>query len=63
PPGWALLCDLDNSGRVDLADLATLTDTWLLTDENQPADVTRSGTIDLEDFAIFTSQWLRTTAR
>ena len=63
PPGWALLCDLDNSGRVDLADLAPMADTWLLQAEIQPADVSRNGTVNLEDFAELTTQWLQTAIR
>lgn len=58
PPGCALLCDLDNSGCVDLADLPPMAAAWLHAGHALPADVTRNGTVDLEDVAQLAAQWL-----
>ncbi len=58
PPGWALLCDLDNSGNVNLSDFATLAAAWMQTAQNQPPDVNRDGIIDLEDLMLLTDDWL-----
>ena len=58
PPGWALLCDLDNSGDVNLSDFAPLATAWMETAENQPPDVSRDGTVDLGDLVLFTDDWL-----
>ncbi len=63
PPGWALLCDLDNSYQVDFDDLLPMIDTWLLTGLNQPADVSRDGIVSLEDFAALAEQWLNRAVR
>ncbi|MBC8379577.1 MAG: hypothetical protein H8E62_10420 [Planctomycetes bacterium] len=59
PPGWALLCDLDNSGNVNLSDFAPLAAAWMQTAENQPPDVSHDGTVDLGDLILFTDEWLK----
>ena len=61
PPGWALLCDMDNSGSVNLSDLAPMAAAWLQSAPNQPPDVTRDGTVDLDDILLLAQDWLETT--
>ena len=61
PPGWMLLCDLDNSGRVDLSDFATMAAAWLQSAANLPPDVSRNGTVNLDDVALLAQDWLKIT--
>lgn len=61
PPGWALLCDLDNSGAVNLSDFILMANTWLQTAEDQPADVSRDETVNIEDVFLLAQDWLKTT--
>ena len=61
PVGWALLCDLDNSGDVTLDDFIPMIEAWLQTEENQPSDVSRNGIVNLEDMALLGQDWLKTT--
>ncbi len=58
PPGWMLLCDLDNSLTVDFGDFVLLAEMWLQTAEHLPADVSRDGMVGLDDLARLTEQWL-----
>ena len=58
-PSWALLCDLDNSGIVDLSDITSMAAEWLQSGPNLPPDVSRDGTFNIEDFALLTQDWLK----
>ena len=61
PPGWALLCDLDNSGDVNMDDFILMADAWLQATETQTPDVSRDGTVNLEDIGLLGEDWLKTT--
>lgn len=61
PPGWALLCDLDNSGNADINDFISMVELWLQTGGNQPPDVSRDGIVNLEDMGMLAQDWLETT--
>ena len=60
-PGWALLCDLDNSGIVNLSDFTTMSEAWLQSAQNLPPDISRNGTVNLDDVALLAQDWLKTT--
>jgi len=60
PEGWAMLSDLDNSGRVTLNDFALLAELWLTALDALPADTTRDGVVDSADLMLMADQWLRT---
>jgi hypothetical protein len=62
PPGWALLCDLDNSGNVTMDDFIWMVEAWLQVAENQPPDVSRDGIVNLEDMGLLAQDWLETTS-
>lgn len=61
PLGWALLCDLDNSGIVNVNDFSTMAEMWLQTGQNLPPDVSRNGTVTIEDFSLLAQDWLKIT--
>ena len=63
PPGWALLCDLTNDGRVNLADLSHLAENWLKEKDNLPGDVSRDGWVQTEDLILFAQEWLTEATR
>jgi len=50
--------DLNNSNRVDFADVRLLADKWLKQQPLLPEDLDRNGSVDSEDFAVFGRQWL-----
>jgi hypothetical protein len=52
------LADFTDDCFVDYADLAILTDNWLLTPQNPAIDMNENGTIDLRDYAVLASMWL-----
>ncbi|MHC4291770.1 MAG: right-handed parallel beta-helix repeat-containing protein [Planctomycetota bacterium] len=60
-PGWALLCDLDNSGNVSVDDFISMGELWLQTGAGQPTDVSRDGIVNLEDMGLLGQDWLETT--
>jgi hypothetical protein len=60
PKGWALLNDLDNSGRVTQEDFVLLADRWLSAADALPADTTRDGLVDWADLVLMADQWLHT---
>jgi len=61
PPGWTLLADLTNNGKVELADLTWWLNCWLSTENNTPADLNRDSATDLADFARLAADWLAQT--
>jgi len=58
PYDWALLSDMDNSGRVDFSDYSYLSDFYGLQDENLDGDLNRDGSADWNDIALFADDWL-----
>lgn len=62
--GTGLQGDFDNSGKVDISDLAYLTEYWLAEyseyQECQRVDINGDGIIAFEDFAEFAQNWLLT---
>jgi predicted outer membrane repeat protein len=62
PYDWALLSDVDNSGKIDYIDLNYLCQIWLSTDIEQYADFNRDGIIDNKDLALLASDWLDETS-
>jgi len=61
PYDWALLCDSNNDGIADSADLTTQADDWLTTDNQQPGDLNRDGIVNLVDFAALAGEWIKVT--
>ncbi len=61
PHGWALLCDVDNNGKVNLTDFAYMC--MAFTEEDEPfADFNRDVVMDMLDAALLTEDWLKTTS-
>lgn len=65
---YKLLGDIDDSGCVDVGDLAVFASYWLTTDcaydgeggcTCEGADLNLDGTVNLHDFAILSNQWLK----
>jgi hypothetical protein len=61
PYNWALLSDIDNSGYVDFADYAYLTDDYGQEQENLNGDLNRDGEITIDDIFPLTDDWLLAT--
>jgi hypothetical protein len=55
------LCDFDKNNEVGLSDLALLTDAWLQSPTDSPADIAPlgnpDGTVDFQDYALFATHW------
>jgi len=62
PRGWALLADMDNSGRVDLTDLGLWTGYWLDAVGGWPGDLNRDGIQDFADYCLFAADWMESTS-
>lgn len=62
PYDWALLCDIDNTGLVDLKDFAWLSSIWLNHDNELFADFNRDAVVDNNDLDLLTEDWLLTTS-
>ncbi|MGA2915191.1 MAG: right-handed parallel beta-helix repeat-containing protein [Sedimentisphaerales bacterium] len=61
PYGWALLSDIDNSGKVDFADFFYLVNYYLQEGENLNSDLNRDGAVNLEDLSLIALDWLKFT--
>jgi hypothetical protein len=61
PYDWALLSDMDNSGRVDFADFSYLAGYYGQEGEKLSGDLNRDGKVDLEDISLITADWLKST--
>jgi predicted outer membrane repeat protein len=61
PYGWALLCDIDNSGIVDFGDYARLAMLWLQQGDEFFADFNRDTNIDTNDLYLLAEDWLDIT--
>jgi len=61
PYDWALLSDMDNSGRVDFADFSYLAGYYGQEGEKLSGDLNRDGKVDLEDISLTTADWLKST--
>lgn len=62
PPGWALLCDIDNDGVVNLRDFNRLAGMNEAVGANSVADVNRDSRVNGADLARLADDWLRETA-
>jgi hypothetical protein len=58
---WALLSDMDNSGRVDFADFSYLAGYYGEEGEKLSGDLNRNGKVDLEDISLIAADWLKST--
>ncbi|HBG27728.1 MAG: hypothetical protein A2Y10_19200 [Planctomycetes bacterium GWF2_41_51] len=61
PYGWALLGDMDNSGRVNFEDYAYLTDFYGMQEEKLDGDLNRDGIVDFDDMILLAADWLKKT--
>ncbi len=61
PYDWALLCDIDNSGIVDLKDFAWLSSLWMNQDDELFADFNRNAEVEANDLDLLINNWLNTT--
>jgi len=61
PPGWGLLCDLNNDGVVEGWDYSRLADHWLKNEIFLHEDVNRDGTINSRDLKLLLADWLSET--
>jgi len=61
PYDWALLSDMDNSGKVNFADYSYLTQFYGSSGEKLDGDLNRDGRIDLEDIYLIVADWLDNT--
>jgi len=55
-PNWCGGCDIDHSGRVNLADFAIFAENWLW--GKIPADIDIDWDVDLADFVYFANHWM-----
>lgn len=58
PVNWHNIADITNDDIVNSYDLAALTDFWLASSLEQPADMNRNGVVDFVDFALMADNWL-----
>jgi hypothetical protein len=63
PPNWALLSDMTNNRKNDLADLKILVDYWLTAGQCLPPDLDRNGFVDPADYSIFAQQFGQTASQ
>jgi hypothetical protein len=61
PYDWALLCDINNDGTVDLTDLAWFAFLWPQSGDELFADFNRDTIADTNDLELLTNDWLNTT--
>jgi parallel beta-helix repeat protein len=61
PPGWALLTDLDNDGKVNLRDFNRLAGLYRATGKNTAGDVTRDSRVNYADLTLLADAWLQKT--
>ncbi|MHC4528295.1 MAG: right-handed parallel beta-helix repeat-containing protein, partial [Planctomycetota bacterium] len=57
PHDWGQLCDINNDGTVDFADVGCWAQYWLDTGGELPGDLDRSGQVDNGDFALLGRDW------
>ena len=50
--------DVNNDGRVDLTDAATVGESWLVEDRLRAANIDRVGRVDLDDLTALAEAWL-----
>jgi hypothetical protein len=62
PYDWALLCDINNDGTVDLTDLAWFASLWPQSGDELFADFNRDTNIDINDLEMFAEDWLKQTS-
>jgi hypothetical protein len=62
PYDWAILGDLTNDGKVDLADLARWAESSPADGTDCPADLNRNGIIEMADLALLAQCWLKQTS-
>jgi hypothetical protein len=61
PYRWALLSDMDNSGRVNMEDFSYLANSYGTVGENIDGDFNRDAKVDLDDAALLADDWLKVT--
>ena len=61
PPGWALLCDFDNDGKVNLRDFNRFTGMYRAAGTNNAADSSRDSRVNYTDLALLADGWLQKT--
>lgn len=63
PYGWAILCDINDDGTVDLTDLAWYACLYPQTGNELSPDFNRDQSIDANDLNLLADDWLKTTVR
>jgi parallel beta-helix repeat protein len=58
PYDWALLSDMDNSGKVNFADYSYLAQFYSSSGEKIDGDLNRDGQVDFEDINLIAADWL-----
>jgi uncharacterized membrane protein len=61
PYGWALLSDMDNSGKVDFVDYSYLANLYGEEGQNLSGDLNRDGKVNIEDISLIAFDWLEFT--
>jgi uncharacterized membrane protein len=58
PYNWALLADMDNSGKVDFVDYSLLAELYGNSADKLNGDLNRDGKVDMEDLKLLAADWL-----
>jgi hypothetical protein len=61
PHGWALPCDIDNDGIVDLTDLAKFASLYVDSGDELVADFNRDETVTVLDFGFLANDSMNST--
>jgi hypothetical protein len=62
PYRWALMGDMDNSGRVSMPDFSYLSSFYGMTGDNLDGDLNRDKEVDLNDVVLLVEDWLKVTS-
>lgn len=62
PYRWALVSDMDNSGRVNMADFGYFGGLFGMQGSKLDSDFNRDGVVDIEDLALLANDWLKVTS-